>query len=182
MYICIYIYTYTHTHCPAIKHDRLGNQQKVQWNCSGNHRTMWGMLRKAIELISGGCRNLRKINLNKKRGDHYCAQGLEYYRMTRNISKPYECLLLKDDPRHTTKSRTGIRWSKKKVSISNTWEFPKRGTPDPSNFTRFSIIDHPAIGVPTWLWKPPHDSVLFSGSITHPICWVIIWQKEHLKQ
>ena len=37
------------------------------------------------------------------------------------------------------------------------WRFPEIGVPPDHPFSMgFSIANHPAIGVPSWLWKPPH--------------------------
>ena len=49
-------------------------------------------------------------------------------------------------------------WLNHNVQCPNPYEgFLKWGTPKSSILIRFSIRNHPAIGVPPWLWNPRHD-------------------------
>ena len=41
------------------------------------------------------------------------------------------------------------------MEVSNPWGYPQFS----SILVRFSTINHPAIGVPLWLWKPPNDRI-----------------------
>ena len=38
--------------------------------------------------------------------------------------------------------------------------FLQKGTPKSSILTGFSLVNHPAIGVPLWLWKPPYILIM----------------------
>ena len=41
------------------------------------------------------------------------------------------------------------------MEVSNPWGYPQFS----SISVRFSTINHPAIGVPLWLWNPPNDRI-----------------------
>jgi hypothetical protein len=48
-----------------------------------------------------------------------------------------------------------VNWPTVIIAQSPLWEFPKIRVP-PIHLVGFSIIKHPAIGVPRWLWKPQY--------------------------
>ena len=62
-------------------------------------------------------------------------------------------------------------------SCFSTWGFLKLGVPPnhPCYIIGFSIMNHPAIGVPPWLWKPPHIKVRFpiSSSTNRGVPYII---------
>ena len=85
--------------------------------------------------------------------DKWLNWQLKYNRF---VSAWYTLRILKIDRITGVGTNSGITWLLLGLKLGVSWN---RGTPKSSIWMGFSLINHPAIGVPPWLWNPPNPFI-----------------------
>ena len=139
MYVCICIYIYTHW----ANHDHYTWQ--MDYDSQGKKNTTSSLFTTRVVVRIRPWSSLRKW-----------------------------LLVVSTDSTNSTKHQPFAQWRghrvKRRLGWIKRWWFGgflrHGGTPKSSILIDFSIINHPAIGIPTWLWKPPFCSMVKEGQQT----------------